>query len=406
MYKEQFQILEDLLKNSQTQQIWSIYSLCNHSSKFENFEVCRDILKLFVKYLSEEKRDLGEAELVYLVMGDISLDEVTYKLVYHSDLSLNELEVCKSNIYGLVSKSSEKLQDKNNLKLNSLQFQIECDDIYKSIKAKNLLSDKLWISKFSNIGNTESYLLNESCNANFNSTSLEQSETKSKTEPYPLLFSNNKGDYQNAKTYINKNEDEQDRKKENVHFLQNENNTDPYPMKNIFNTEKKVILPELGSKRESDSVNNNVINLFKDEENESTNSIDEFTKNGDSKSKPTKRRKTSKSKVCSDKQDNEKKMDFDPLEVGPIIHSKLKKEKIYKDDRTGYLIVEDDVDFVMEKENKISKLREKVSEDSNVTSKRSNKVKKSQTFNINSGTSKQQTLNSFFKITKPTSKNT
>lgn len=407
MYREQFQILEDLLKNSQTQQIWSIYSLCNHNSKFENFEICKDILKLFVKYISEEKKDFEGVELVYLVMGDISSNEVAYKLVYDSDLSLNEFEVCKSNIYGLASrKNNENSQENINLKSNSLQFHIECDDIYKSIKAKNSLSEELWNSKFSNIANTKSNLSRES--SNVNSVNLDQSEIKSKTEPYPILFSSNKDINQNNKININENENEQeDQWKKNGYLKENENNTDPYPMKNVFDNEKKVILSESNNKKDSDtSMNDNITNLFKDEENENTNSIDEFVQNEDGKCKPTKRRKTSKSKICNDNNDNENKIDFDPLEVEPIMHSKVKKEKMYKDAKTGYLVVEDDVDFVMEKENRITKSREKVSQESEIPSKRSNKTKKSQTSNINSGTSKQQTLNSFFKIVKTTNKNT
>ncbi|XP_665163.1 hypothetical protein [Cryptosporidium hominis TU502] len=178
-------------------------------------------------------------------------------------------------------------------------------------------------------------------------------------------------------------------------------------MKNVFDNEKKVILSESNNKKDSDtSLNDNITNLFKDEENENKNSIDEFVQSEDGKCKPTKRRKTSKSKISNDNNDNENKIDFDPLEVEPIMHSKVKKEKMYKDAKTGYLIVEDDVDFVMEKENRITKSREKVSQESEIPSKRSNKTKKSQTSNINSGISKQQTLNSFFKIVKSTNKNT
>ncbi|KAK9171872.1 hypothetical protein CmeUKMEL1_17620 [Cryptosporidium meleagridis] len=408
MYREQFQILEDLLRSSQIQQIWSIYSLCNHNSKFENFEICKDILKLFVNYISEEKKDLQGVELVYLVMGDASSNEVTYKLVYDSDLSSNEFKVYESNIYGLISRRNhENSQENSNFKSNSLQFHVECDDIYKSIKAKNSLSDKLWNSKFSNIANTESNLSRESNNVNFNSVNLDQLEVKSKTEPYPILFNNNKSVNQNHKININKNENEQeDQWKKNDYLMESENNTDPYPMKNVFDNEKKVILQELNSKQDSDtSVNDNITNLFKDEEDENANSVDQIVQNEDSKCKPTKRRKTSKPKGCNDNDDNENKIDFDPLQVEPIVHSKVKKEKMYKDAKTGYLVVEDDVDFVMEKENKNTKSREKVFQESEILSKRANKTKKSQTFNNNSGTSKQQTLNSFFKIVKSTNKN-
>ncbi|OII72944.1 uncharacterized protein cubi_02175 [Cryptosporidium ubiquitum] len=421
MYREQFHILEDLLKSSQTQQIWSIYSLCNHSPKFENLEICRDILKLFVKYLLDEKKDLG-AEIVYLLMGDVLSDKITYKLVYDSDLPLNGLKVDNSNIYGIVSrKSHEKLQQESNLRLNLSQFQIECDDIYKSIKAKNSLSDKLWISRFSNISNTKSYLSRESITSS-NFTNLEHSEVKCKTEPYPLLFNNGKGSQDRIKSSIRENISvENEKKKENDHSMDIENNTDPYPMKHEFKNENKVInikdnkvdVSELGTKKEHNKVDENedVINLFKDEENENISITDEFVQNEDNKLKPVKRRKTTKLKICSDNNEDNKddkdKIEFDPLEVEPIIQSKVRKERMYKDAKTGYLVVEDDVDFVMEKENKISKLGEKnLGNNDNATLKKPNKGKKSHSLssNTNSGTSKQQTLNSFFKITKTTNK--
>lgn len=422
MYEEQFRILENLLGRSSEQEVWSVYSLCNHNSKFENLEECREILKLFVKYLADEKKDLREeVELIYLVMGNVSSDEITHKLVFESDIlsggGLRE-EVGQSSLYGIVSRRSRgELVVVDDCMLNSSQFYVECEDVYKSIMAKNMLSSSLWSSKFSNIDNTESHIYRESYVAGSDpgSGSLDKSEEKCKTEPYPVLFTSTKSSQDSRSLCISDSKDTKDGVTNDAFFSGGGNNTDPCPRKCVSKTEKRMVDfmdkgeedIKYGETETAEKVSRMVVdeemNLFSDKDVE--RDAGGSAKAEVEKAKLVKRRKTTKSRDgCVGGADNERKVDFDPLEVEPIMHSKVKREKMYKDMKTGYLVVEDDVDFVMEKENKSSKQTETTARaGDSVGDKKAGKGKKSQTLSSSatSCTSKQQTLTSFFKIVKP-----
>lgn len=419
MYEEQFHILENLLERSGGQEIWSIYSLCNHCSKFESLEQCREILNLFVKYLAEERKDLREeVELVYLIMGSVLSEEITHKLVFESDLLFGGgqfkeeggMEVNQSNLYGIVLRSRGGLGVGSDCMLNSSQFHVECEDVYKSIMAKSILSSNLWSSRFSSIKNTESRIYRESCGAGSSLASLNKSEEKCKTEPYPALFSASKASQDNT----NKSEDIRDEVKGDDSFACVGNNTDPCPRKCVSKTGSKMVdiadkeglsAGELDTEAKVSSkvVVDHEMSLFNDEDIESD--AEELARVCLQKTEPTKRRKTTKSKDGGTGKgtDSEKKVDFDPLEVEPIAYSKVKKERMYKDTKTGYLVVEDDVDFVIEKENKSSKQTGTTRASESVGGKKASKRKKSHAMGSGaaSGTSKQQTLASFFKIVKP-----
>ncbi|KAJ1605070.1 hypothetical protein OJ253_3334 [Cryptosporidium canis] len=410
MYREQFQILESLLGRSAEQEIWSIYSLCNHSSKFGGLDECRNILRFFVKYLQDEGRTcLRETELVYLRMGDVLSDEVKYKLVYESDLLSSGMESGSSNLYGIVSKRSDSSVGTDNYMIaNTSQFASECEDINKLILAKNILPNSLWTSKFSGIYNTESYMHRGSNGAASLPISLDQSDMRCKTEPYPVLFKD-----ENPKLSIHGECQNSDGRHGNE-VMSSGTSTDPYPRKNELEDGGigiDCVRAGMGDKglekgKASIQMSDEPKSLFNDDDDDEGNvdrevdkgCLGESAQMDGSRAKSVKRRKTSKPKDREDSKENV--VDFDPLEVEPIKYSKVKREKMYKDAKTGYLVVEDDVDFVMEKENKVLGQAEESSQvaDSSRTRK-AVRGKKSQT--LNSSTSKQQTLTSFFKIIKP-----
>ncbi|KAF7458488.1 hypothetical protein HWI79_952 [Cryptosporidium felis] len=412
MYFEEFKILEEVFKSTEKRQIWSIYSLCNHSSRLGSFEECKESLLSFIEYLSTENKSLrDEIELVYLVLGDVSSEVVSNKLVFESDISGNEKKTPNLSLYGVLKHERNCVlqQDVNNIGyLNSDQFKVECEDIYKSVKAAALLPDKVWTSKFSGIRNESSMRIRVD-SAVANSEKKELVDEKCMTEPYPTKILTTCSTENEVKL-----EKEVDSIAEQI-CINKYNNTDPYPNKKNYVTELELNSESFENIQSSRKPG--VIDLFEDDEDEEVDESDvkmrdaEYVdehRNEDSeitqgskagatgKVKPTKRRKMSKHTEAGNSE-MDKVSDFDPSEVEPIIQTKVKKEKMYKDEKSGYLVIEDEFDFIIEKENTSVPRDKTMGKKENISTKKTSKTKKAQG---TTSTSKQQTLTSFFKVTK------
>ncbi|KAL7065949.1 hypothetical protein ACR3K2_36250 [Cryptosporidium serpentis] len=92
---------------------------------------------------------------------------------------------------------------------------------------------------------------------------------------------------------------------------------------------------------------------------------------------------------------NETSYKYDPQQVDAIKLEKITRDKIYKDSKTGYLVVEDDVDFILSKEKSTYMTKKQT-----ITSNGHNKIIKSVNNTKKYPDTKQQTLTSFFKVCK------
>ncbi|KAH8740854.1 hypothetical protein FG386_003093 [Cryptosporidium ryanae] len=395
MYKEEIELIEKILDESEESQIWSVYSLCNHNRIFGDIEKCKNILF--------EIRNKEKYELIYLIFIRKNSNEFVNTLKYESELLNNNFEFNSSNIYGIVNKNKINTNEKC---LNREQFYIECEDIYKNMNTIELLAEKLWYSSYSKISNVMSTKTRinkkgndnisvngvyDDLNSNKNDLKVRGFSNKSvcKTEPYPILIN-----------------------KENDSIEKSENNTDPYPVKldkfrNDIKLEKNDnynMIKENISKIEGNKVE---VSLFENDDDIINNGLDSNSNNQVKSEvirknvrKRTKIDSVDKSNAVSDENkhlnnrcNSSIESNYDPSKVQPIVYSKIKKEKIYQDTKTGYLVVEDDVNFVIEKDYSEKPLHKK----SNSSSDSILKHVKNKKTNINTD-SKQQTLNSFFKI--------
>ncbi|KAH7649219.1 hypothetical protein FG379_001576 [Cryptosporidium bovis] len=401
MYEQEIDLIEGILNGHEGSQIWSVYSLCNHNKVFESIIKCKNILF--------EMRNKKEYELVYLIFSKNGSNELINKLKYENELLNDNVELNTDNIYGIVKKSG--LSNVNNKNMNKDQFYTECEDIYRNINTFDLLSEKLWYSRYSQISNkkstktrtNEKILVDVNVGRVSGVTNIDRSDPNidenfdinlCKTEPYPMVINNNND--------INE---------------KNDNNTDPYPVKllrlkndvEINDSLDDKIIGKSASKTEKKEDKDKVeINLFENEDDiinnelKSNNEMDLIAQKKNSRKRTkidtesSQNCKTNENKHVNNCNDDCIEDSYDPSQVQPIVHRKIRKEKIYEDTKTGYLIVEDDVDFVMEKAKPEKSLDIKTNSNNPATLKQT-KHKKT---NIDS---KQQTLNSFFKIV---SKNT
>ncbi|KAK6589620.1 hypothetical protein RS030_139 [Cryptosporidium xiaoi] len=394
MYEQEIALIECILNEHEGSQIWSVYSLCNHNKVFESIIKCKNILF--------EMRNKKEYELVYLIFSKNGSNELVNKLKYEYELLNDNVELNTDNIYGIVKKSS--LSNVNNM--NKDQFYTECEDIYRNINTFDLLSEKLWYSRYSQISSkmskktrtNEKILVNINVGRLSDDKNIDRSDPNidenfdinlCRTEPYPMVINNNSDITE-----------------------KNDNNTDPYPVKllglkndvEINDSLDNKIIGKSASKTEKKEDKDKVeINLFENDQDIINN---ELNSNNEIDLIAQKKNSRKRTKIDTGSSQNCKKNEnkhvnncnndciedsYDPSQVQPIMHRKIRKEKIYEDTKTGYLIVEDDVDFVMEKA-KPEKSTDVKTRSNNPTTLKQTKHKKT---NIDS---KQQTLNSFFKI--------
>ncbi|OII76772.1 hypothetical protein cand_024490 [Cryptosporidium andersoni] len=432
----------------QHNQTLTVSRLCNQI-QFNSVQECREILKLY-----RESEKYGKScELIYLIsiIGDNG-DNITMKVINETDLSLYTSKIFEKIIYGIKQKN---IDINDSIANNQVHFHLECEEIRRNILATKLLPNKLWISKYSLFRESASPRLRYSYSSNQYYNMINNNLDISKTELYPVISNNNsKNNSINTDPYplsisLEANIDDSSYTTSN---LKNDLNID-INMNNVFNgnsqvynfkdinVDKKIvdiIMDESSSKisisnndnllfndepndnLDSNNSNNSNLILFSEKEINNDNSLEKKSSRGRKKKsslfdennntdnkKSIHYNKSKNSELSYEILNKKKKIDFEnklddnnehsykynPQQVDTINLEKITRDKIYKDSKTGYLVVEDDVDFILSKEKSTYMTKKQTSNGHNKIIKSINNAKKH-------SDTKQQTLESFFKVYK------
>ncbi|EEA05765.1 uncharacterized protein CMU_027750 [Cryptosporidium muris RN66] len=432
---------------AQHDQTLTVSRLCNQI-QFNSVQECREILKLY-----RESEQYGKyCELIYLItIIDDNGDNITMKVIDETDLSLYTSKIIEKFIYGIKQKN---IDINDSIANNQVHFHLECEEIRRNILATKLLPNKLWISKYSLFRESASPKLRYSSSLNQDYSMINNNLDISKTELYPIISNNNSKDNTintdpyplsiSLETNIDNSLYTTSNLKNDLNIDINMNNTfnennQVYNIKDINIDDKRtvdIIMDESPSKI---SINNNENLLFNDESNDNLGSNNsnnsnlllysenEINNDNSLEKKSSKGRKKKSSlfdennnidnkksihynksknselsyEVLNKKKkvDLENKLDdnnehkYNPQQVDAINLEKITRDKIYKDSKTGYLVVEDDVDFILSKEKSTYMTKKQTSNGHNKIIKSINNAKKH-------SDTKQQTLTSFFKVCK------